>query len=1138
MSETTRADLGLVRQRLRRTASRFAFADALAGGLVAFALLALAWTVAAGLEALLWLPAAGRVILLLAVLVPVAFLIARGVARPALQRAGVLGGLSEPETARRVGTRLPGVADRLLATLDLAAGRGTPAPAGLVDGAVAALTRDLAPVPFEEAASFERPRRIAPFAGGAALVMLVAFLVAPGPLSGASARLLSPLAHFSRPAPFALDVRPGHVTLAAGDSLVVVVEASGSVRPAEVTLEVEREGTGEAETVRLVPDAQGRFRATLRDVRQNLRYRAVSVPVETETFRVTVARRPSVRSLRLTVTPPAYARQPRQTLPEGAGDVAGLPGTRVDVAAAVDETVAEAYLDFGAGGRVPLAIQNGVARGSFGLRREGIYRIVLRSRAGLTNDDGADHRLTLLPDAPPSITLAAPAGEAPLQARNDLDVRVGDDYGFSRLVLHWRPVAAGDSAGAGRFFQALVPLPSSRPPAQAVRYGFTPRVAPGASVEYYLEVWDNNAAGAQAARTPVQRLRAATAEQRQESLEGAQEATEDAFQELEQEAEGARNAFEQLRRELRDPTSDAARQALDSLRAREQRIQEHVERVAEQAQDVANELREQNASEEVQQEQQQLQRTLEELADPELRQVLQELQEALREGDYDRVQQATERYEQREGDLRERLEQARALLERLRVRQEIEQTAQQAEAVAEQQERLQQATRELEMQQQPQQGESAAERQQREQQAERMQEQIAQEQQRTAEQAEQFEQRLQQLEQRMQNTPRTPRQEMQQLRQQVQQQDPSRQMERAAEQVQQGQTQEAQQQQEQAEQQMRQYQRRLQEMQQGMGRQQQQLNAAALRRALDSVLRLSEQQEALRLRTQRAGEDSPTVREAARRQEELAQGLRTVSDTLGNVARRAPIVSRAVQQNVGEALREMEQARAQLGARQPQPAAAGQRAAMTQLNELALKLTALLQQAMNPQSGQGSGQSLQQMLDKLQQMGQQQQQMNEQTQQMINQQQGERLRPDQGERAQQMARQQAQMRRELRQMSRNPESRGRMLGDLEEAAREMEEVRRELESGRVSREMQDRQRRILTRLLEAQKSLNQRGQDERREGRRPGAVDADGPRGTPPPPPTPDEQLRRDLLRALDADYTPELERLIRRYLERVSGGG
>jgi hypothetical protein len=86
--------------------------------------------------------------------------------------------------------------------------------------------------------------------------------------------------------------------------------------------------------------------------------------------------------------------------------------------------------------------------------------------------------------------------------------------------------------------------------------------------------------------------------------------------------------------------------------------------------------------------------------------------------------------------------------------------------------------------------------------------------------------------------------------------------------------------------------------------------------------------------------------------------------------------------------------------------------------------------------------------------------------------------------------------------------------------------------------MQDRQRRILTRLLEAQKSLNQRGQDERREGRRPGAVDADGPRGTPPPPPTPDEQLRRDLLRALDADYTPELERLIRRYLERVSGGG
>ena len=1129
-----------LRRRLGRTASRFALAEGLFGLTVAVAAACALWAFAAGAEALLWLPPAGRALLLALVLAPVAVLLARYAGRPALQRAGVLPGLSPDDAARRVGTRLPAVADRLTAFLHLTSGRRGEAPEPLVAGAAAGLARTLDGVRFDDAERFERPRRALRTAWVAPALLLAAFLAAPGSMRSASARLLAPGLRFERPAPFRLSVTPGSVTVAAGDSLTLRADVAGSERPSEVAVEVRRVGEERAETVRLMPDARGRYAHTVADVRQPFEYRVVALPVETEWFRVRVAQRPSVRSMQVTVAPPAYARQPRLALPPGVGDVAGLPGTAVAVAVATGgDGVDAAYLDFGPAGRVPLVLgAGGVGRASFTLRREGTYRVVVRSRSGLVNADAVDYRLTVLPDTPPSISLAA-GGAAPAL---DLDVRVGDDYGFSRLALFSRVVRDSTATASPAGFRATaLALPSTRPPAQAVRYGWrVPAARPGETVEFYAQVWDNNAAGAQSARTAVQRLTIPSPDEAARSLGREQDSTAAALDDLRRDAEAQREAFEELRNALRRPDAAGAQRQLDAMQARQQQLEEATERLSEQARDVAIQMREQEqASPKTAEQFRRLQQTLEELQDPALREALEELREAMQADDPERVREASERYEQRESDLRERLEQARALLERLRVKQELEMAAKQAEDLAREQAEMQEATEALERQQEAKPGETPQQKAQREQSAQEQAEQLAQQQEENAEQAEALEKLLREIQERMQNVPNAPREKMEQTRREAEQAETPEKMEQNAGQMRQGKQREAQQGQRQMQQQMQRMQQSLQQMEASMEKKDQQLNAAAIRRALDNVLRLSQRQEALRTRTQRADADSPSLRDASRQQAELQAGLRTVADTLGNVAKRIPLVSRAVQQDVGEAMREMQSSAARLSEREPPRAAGHQRSAMTHLNELALKLTDLLQQAQqagNPSPSPGGGQSLQQMMEGLQKMAGEQQGMSDQVQRMINEQQGERLQPDAAGQAQGMAERQAQLRRELRQMSRNPESRGRMLGDLEEAAEEMERVAEELGRGRVSREMQERQRAILTRLLQAQKSLQERGQDERREGRRPGAVDADGPRAAPPPP-TPEEQLRRDLLRALDAPYSTDYDLLIRRYFDRLRGG-
>ncbi len=1204
--------------RLRRTATRFAATDAAAGLVLAAAAAVGLWTLACAAEALLWLPSFGRVLLDVLVAAPVGWIVATHVARPLLQRVGVLPGLSDADTARRVGGLLPGVGERIGAALDLVAGRLSGTSTGLAAAAARALEGDLAPVPFERAARFDAAARHARRLWPVPLVAALALAAAPGPMTGASARLLSPLTHATRPAPFALAVAPGDVTLAAGDTLVVRVDVAGRVRPAEVVLELRRDGEDEVEQRRLTPDAAGRYHARVPDVRAGLRYRIVALPVESAWHRVTVVARPSMAGLQVTVTPPAYARQATQTLADGTGDVAGLPGTRVAVAVRLDGSAREAFLVFDDGSRLALAVRGAAATGAFTLRREGTYRVVVRGAAvgtgAAAETEGPDFRMTVLPDAPPSVAIVAPGPDAPFTGRADLDIRAADDYGLARAVLFWRPLrlAGGDSAATalGAFRSVGLSLPAGRRLDEAIRHAFAPRVGPGEGAEYYVQVWDNNAAGAQTARTPVYRLRRAGADEALRALDTAQAGQDEALEQTEEAAERLRLQSDETREALREG-GDAARRAADSLAARQRQFEQQAERLATEARDVAAEMQRQNASPESQQAQRQMQRTLEELNDPDLRRALEEMQRALEQNDTPRAQQAYERYEQRAQDLRERLEQARAIIERFRLQQQIESAAQQAAALEERQRDLAEEARRVEEQMQPRENETAAEREAREEQAQQAADDLARQQQAAAEEARRFEEQLRQMQEQGQRTPGAPRQQMEEVRERAEQNAASRPMEEAGERLdrasetppqqpgeqqppqsqqgqppqqgqsqqgqppqgqqtpppqqqrppqstpgqsqqqqgaqspqqpqsaQQRQMQQAQAEQQEAQRQLEWYRRQLQQMGEQMQSQKESVNAAAVRKALDDVLRLSTQQEALRLRTQRSeGGSSPVLRDAAGRQADLAAGLRTVADTLGRIARRAPIVSRAVQEDVGEALREMTAAQQRLTQRQAAPAAAGQRAAMTHLNELALKLTQMLDNALSgsPSGGQSGQQSLQQMLQQLQQMSGQQQGMNDAVQQMLNEQQGERLRPDAAGQAQRMARQQAELRRELRQMSRNPESRGRMLDELEEAEQQMDEVRRELERGRVSRPMQERQRQILSRLLEATRSLQQRGEDDRREGRRPGAVDADGPRAAPPPP-TPDEQLRRDLLRALDADYTPETERLIRRYLERLRGG-
>ncbi len=174
--------------------------------------------------------------------------------------------------------------------------------------------------------------------------------------------------------------------------------------------------------------------------------------------------------------------------------------------------------------------------------------------------------------------------------------------------------------------------------------------------------------------------------------------------------------------------------------------------------------------------------------------------------------------------------------------------------------------------------------------------------------------------------------------------------------------------------------------------------------------------------------------------------------------------------------------------------------------------------------------SMQQLMEQLQNMGEQQEMLNQQIQQLLNDLQGNRLTSDMIKRMRQLGSRQDQIRRDLKKMNRDRAARNKLLGDLNRLADQMQESVQDLLQGRANRQLMQRQRQILTRLLEAGKSLQERGKKRKRVSR----TGTDLERASPAEL-TPGEQvveLRRELFKALESGYAPDFEQLIRRYFE------
>lgn len=478
---------GLIERKLRRARFRYFLVEALAGAakVVLWSLGLAGASLAADygfrLEPL------GRLLLM----VVYGALWAVGVVRWLL--VPLLRAPDDEELALRVEARHPELASALISTVQLArvgAERLRGVSIGLIDALRAYTDRLARDLNFSAVVPLGRPLRLLAAA-------LLAATAAWAFVSGHEAvvrvwaeRFSHPLSSTARyPTRTRIEVLSGGRVVPRGDDFEVVAVARGEV-PARGTLHFRPEG-GVWQEVELpaVEGQPGRFAVRLERLLETTEYYVELGDARSETYTLRVVPRPRVTEVKARYQLPAYAGgETRESL---TGDVDVLAGTSVEVTAATNKPVVEAWLEVEtarqeAEGAPPVlrepmsAGPDGRLRARFRVTADGTYRIRLRDRVGLTNRDPVVHLIRALRDRPPRLRIRSPARNKDMTAVAYLPIRfeVSDDFGITEVQLRYavqKPIITGAEAPASGT-QGAEAAPSTGPPAQAPPPGQPPEL--------------------------------------------------------------------------------------------------------------------------------------------------------------------------------------------------------------------------------------------------------------------------------------------------------------------------------------------------------------------------------------------------------------------------------------------------------------------------------------------------------------------------------------------------------------------------------------------------------------------------------------------------------------------------------------
>lgn len=958
------------------------------------------------------------------------------------------------------------------------------------------------------------------------LCIVVFFVISPQFYISATERLLHPEKDYPIPLPFTISSISGSFGILGSDSTNILLSVKGK-KPDNINLSLVYPDFSRTEVITVGPSDTVKF--SLKSVKENIIYegfvenhspfrpwRRISSGFDT----ISVINRPEIISVEAVINYPNYTGMKPEVQKSNNTDFYVIPGTVLKLRANSNKELSAGYLRFKNINKVPLSINNTTAYAEIYITQNDQFEIFVEDKNGVSNINPIKYNIRIYPDTYPMITLLSPTGDIDLTENMEipLGIRISDDFGFSKATISYRLIKKYSESSLEEF-ETIFPLYDTQLTLQELYYTWDVSnlgLGPEDAVEFKINIYDNDeingpkksSTKSVAARFPsLNDLFVGINQQQNEIYESGEE--------ILSQLESTKEILEEISLELlKDPNITWEQKT--QLEQEIKKTKQAGEKLSELANEIEGIIRssEENQlfTKETLEKFIKLQEAFQNIMTPELEEAMQKLQEALEKMDPDEVQKALKNFSISQEQFAQELDRMLEIFERVKIEQSVDELVKRLEDLSRRQEIL---NKELNDTNSDDIGKM---------------EKLAEEEKSIYNDTKILEDLMERTKKDMSQFPLMPDEQLQEISEQMQEMGLLEDLKNSHESLERGEKLNAQQSSQRAQLNLSALAKMMQNFRQEFNKQSMEEVLTDFRKVMNKTLQISKEQEELSTNVRNIPRQSDQIIDTAIEQQRIQENLSKIIQDLIALSTKTFAISPRIGQQLGKASVSMRESISQMEERNPQKAAQLSSQATVALNMTAMELMS----AMNEIEQSGSPSGFENYIEQLQNMAGQQQGINDETQLLA-------IGPNSNPTAalKELAARQQQVKKSLEQLQKEiMESTKQSGSSLEGIAKDMEEVINDLKNNRILQRTIERQQRILSRLLDAQKSLRTQGYEEKRRSQTGENIVKESPSSLPRNLGEKQSYLRKNLEKALQEGYSKEYENIIRQYFELLSKEG
>jgi len=988
-------------------------------------------------------------------------------------------GLGEEDSAKLIGSYFPTVGDRLLNVLQLSEkNAGALAEAGIFQKA-----NTFKDISFESAIDFKTNTKYLKYLAAPVALCILLLVIDRSIFTQSTQRIVQFNQEFSPQAPFSFSVDK---------------ESLSAFFNEDFTLRLSIEGNAVPETVYIVSGTQrwrmeslgsGKFSYLFEKMQNEVDLQFEASGFYSSTYKIQLINRPELIKINVDLLYPRYLGKKPERL-TNVGNLEIPEGTKVSWLVGTSST-SKATLAFASSGieNDMRLVDNQSFQFSKNMKDPDQYTIVLENEKS-KNKDQISYSINTIKDQRPEIVVDN-LRDSILFKSIMLGGALSDDYGITELRLNYQIVKGSRSQTPKTI---LIPLASTKNQ-QNFFYRWpvdSLHLQPGDKLTYHLRVWDNDGVnGRKSTRSSDYIFSLPGEEELKAEVSKSQQAAQNKIDQSLQKAKDLKRSIDEAQEKLKGKQALdwQDKKMLEDLVEQKQKLDQAIKDLQKE-----NSLLEQKKesfseeSERIKEKSEQIQKLMNELLDDETKKLFEELEKLLKQNaDPSQMQKLLDKMDRKEINMEKELERTLELFKQLQYDYKLEQAIDDLKQQKEKQEQLLEKTQELTGEKKesdknkPGKDDKSPEEKNNEKGKEGSEnekpdaQQLAKDQEELKKETEKFEKTIDELEkmgeelEESQDTPSD--QDTEELK---------KSQEESKESLEQGKPKKSAEQQKKSIDKMKQMQQKLEGMQSSMEMEMDMANMESLRQILHGLIKLSFDQESVMKDFNQVQQTDPKYIQLSQNQLKIKDDAKVLEDSLLALSKKDPFMGSVVTKEVGELNDHLDKASVNVKERRKPNASSEMQFSMTSINNLALMLNDHFNMMMDmmanakPGSGKGKGKKKggQPNLGKLQQ------QLNQQMQEIKN---GGKSGRQLSEEFAKMAAEQERIRRALQEMQEKLKKEGGKIpgGDI---PGKMEQTEMDLVNKQITEQTIRRQNEIITRLLEAEKSMREQNQEEERKG--------------------------------------------------------